>query len=277
MDAVSVKFTLPEADVAADLLVYLLGELGYEGFLEEDNLLEAFVSNDLFNQQQLDELLTHENFKAVSIVSVQQHKEQNWNALWEASYGDVIINDRCRVRAPFHPERTDIEFDLLIEPRMSFGTAHHETTHMMIELLLNNELTGKSLIDMGCGTAVLAILGRKLGAAQVIAIDNDEWAVNNARDNVILNNTEDINIVAGDAEQLRQFRADVLLANINRNILLADLPVYSTVLNQGGKLFMSGFYEVDLSVINEKCLSLGLSNNSVITRNQWCAAVFEKH
>jgi ribosomal protein L11 methyltransferase len=129
MDTVSVKLALSEAGVAAELLVYMLGELGYEGFLEEDSLLEAFVKAELYSQSKLDELLALEDFKNVHLLTVQQHADQNWNALWEESYDDVIIGQRCRVRAPFHPVRPDIEFDLLIEPRMSFGTAHHETTH----------------------------------------------------------------------------------------------------------------------------------------------------
>jgi ribosomal protein L11 methyltransferase len=276
MDTVSVKLALSEAGVAAELLVYMLGELGYEGFLEEDNLLEAFVKAELYSQSKLDELLALEDFKNVHLLTVQQHADQNWNALWEESYDDVIIGQRCRVRAPFHPVRPDIEFDLLIEPRMSFGTAHHETTHMMIELLLDSEIAEKSLLDMGCGTAVLAILGRKLGACPVVAIDNDEWAVNNAKDNILLNETKDINIVFGDASKLSLYKTDILVANINRNILLADLPVYDTVLNHGGLLFLSGFYEDDLSSITEQCFSLGLINGNVITRNKWCAAVFHK-
>lgn len=277
METVSVIFSVdPEETIAIELLIYELQEIGYEGFVEEQELIEAYIAADIFNIQLLDILLQQEQFSSIRISSVNKHQEQNWNAIWEASYGDVVINKRCRVRAPFHEARPDIDFDLLIEPRMSFGTAHHETTHMMIELLLDANLTGKSLIDMGCGTAVLAILARKLGAKPVIAIDNDNWAVSNAKDNIRLNNTEDVEIIAGDALQLKQFRADFLLANINRNILLSDISVYVNSLSHSGTLMMSGFYLEDLILIKEKCIGLGLSFNRHLTRNNWCAAIFDK-
>lgn len=277
MDTVSVVFSLPEgSDLESELLIYELGGLGYEGFVEENEKIEAYIIADQFNKQHLEALLQQERFKRLFVVSIKEHKEQNWNALWEASYSDVIINNRCRVRAPFHEVRPDIEFDLLIEPRMSFGTAHHETTHLMIGLLLELQLTDRSLVDMGCGTAVLAILGRKLGAFPVYAIDNDEWAVDNARDNVQLNNTGDISVIAGDARQLAHIRTDFLLANINRNILLQDMSAYWESINKGGTIILSGFFEEDLGLINDKCVGLGLIFTKHLVRNRWCAAVFNK-
>jgi ribosomal protein L11 methyltransferase len=178
------------------------------------------------------------------------------------------------VRAPFHPEPTGVEFDIVIMPKMSFGTAHHETTKLMIQYLLSMQVSGKSLLDMGSGTAVLAILARMKGAFPVSAIDNDEWAYNNAVENVQGNNFADIEVLSGDASLLAGKTFDIVLANINRNILLNDIPAYRESLNADGKLFMSGFYSEDLPLIEAKANESGLRILSSRMDNNWTAACF---
>ena len=178
------------------------------------------------------------------------------------------------VRAPFHPEPAGVEYDIVIMPKMSFGTAHHETTKQMIQYLLSLQVSGKSLLDMGSGTAVLAILARMKGAFPVTAIDNDEWAYNNALENIQSNNFADIEVLLGDSSSLAGKKFDIILANINRNILLNDIPAYCESLNAGGKLFMSGFYSEDLPLIEAKANEAGLKIMSSQKENNWTAACF---
>jgi len=192
----------------------------------------------------------------------------------ESQYEPVLIDNRCMVRAPFHEPRAGVEFDIVIMPKMSFGTAHHETTKQMIQYLLSTDVSGKSLLDMGSGTAVLAILARMKGAFPVSAFDNDEWAYNNALENVQSNNFADIEVLLGDSSLLAGRKYDIILANINRNILLNDIPVYRESLNAGGKLFMSGFYSEDLPLIEAKANESGLGIMSNRVENNWMAACF---
>jgi ribosomal protein L11 methyltransferase len=187
----------------------------------------------------------------------------------------VVVNARCRVRAPFHEPDPSFEFDLVIEPKMSFGTANHETTAQIITLMLETDLQGKEVLDMGSGTAVLAILAKKLGAAKTVAIDNDEWAYRNAFTNVSLNGINDIEIVLGDASAIKG-TYDVVLANINRNILLRDMHCYVDAMRPQAHIFFSGFYEEDLQSIKEEAAHLGLSYKRHLAKNRWVAAEFVK-
>jgi ribosomal protein L11 methyltransferase len=201
--------------------------------------------------------------------------DKDWNELWEASYQPVVVNERCRVRAPFHEPDPSYDFDLVIEPKMSFGTANHETTAQIIQLMLETDFQGKEVLDMGSGTAVLAILAKKLGAARTVAIDNDEWAYRNAFTNIGLNGISDIEIVLGDALSI-QGRFDVVLANINRNILLRDMQHYVEAMRPAAHIFFSGFYTEDLPSIKEEAERLGLRYCRHLSRNNWVAAEFVK-
>jgi ribosomal protein L11 methyltransferase len=194
--------------------------------------------------------------------------------VWESNYEPVLIEDKCYIRAPFHAHRDDVAFELLIEPKMSFGTAHHATTAMMISYCLSEKLAGRSLLDMGCGTAVLAILSRMRGANPVLAVDNDLWAYENACENIARNKTDDIVVLHGDDSVLEGRKFDVILANINRNILLLDMPAYTTCLNPGGILILSGFYYDDLKMIAHKALELGLVQDDYKEQDHWTAARF---
>ena len=264
-----------QGEHVADLLISMLADAGFESFTENENgTISAFIQSQLYTPDLTSKLSSDEFTGFLDSYHAEHIADQNWNAVWESQYDRVLIDNRCMVRAPFHPQQAGVEFDIVIMPKMSFGTAHHETTKLMIQYLLGTELSGKSLLDMGSGTAVLAILARMKGAFPVSAIDNDEWAYNNALENVQSNNFADIEVLLGDSSLLSGKKYDIVLANINRNILLNDIPVYCESLNSGGKLFMSGFYSEDLPLIEAKANGSGLRIVSNRIENNWTAACF---
>jgi len=259
----------------AELLMAMLADTGFESFTENENgTLSAFMQAPLFTPELSKRISSDEFVEFLDSFTIERIADQNWNAVWESQYESVLIDNRCMVRAPFHQPQTGVEFDIVIMPKMSFGTAHHETTKLMIQYLLSMQLNGKSLLDMGSGTAVLAILARMKNAGPVTAIDNDEWAFNNAIENVQSNNYGDIEVLLGDSSSLAGRKFDVVLANINRNILLADIPEYRKCLTNDGKLIVSGFYLDDLPMIEAKANEVGLSIMSSRTENNWTSACF---
>lgn len=259
----------------ADLLIGMLAEAGFESFVENENgTISAFIQSPMYTPALVARLSSEEFIEFLDSFHVEHIADQNWNAVWESQYDPVLIDNRCMVRAPFHSPPAGVEFDIVIMPKMSFGTAHHETTKQMIQYLLSMQVSGKSLLDMGSGTAVLAILARMKGAFPVTAIDNDEWAYNNALENVQSNNFADIEVLLGDSSLLAGKKFDIILANINRNILLNDIHAYRESLNPGGKLFMSGFYSEDLPLIEAKANETGLRIMSNRIENNWTAACF---
>jgi ribosomal protein L11 methyltransferase len=257
-----------------ELLIALLADAGCNSFMEEDDKLLAYIEAESVDDSLFAKLILFNKLHGINYLGHEAMPEKNWNALWESAYEPVLIDDRCLIRAPFHQPVANIEHDIVIMPRMSFGTAHHETTALMIGLLLEQELANKALLDMGCGTAVLAILARRMGASPVLAIDNDEWAFNNARDNVVLNDTADIEIGFGDVSLIGNKKFDLIIANINRNVLLADIPVYVKAMRNGCLLMLSGFYMADLDLIKQKATETGLDFMLSKTKNDWTAAVF---
>jgi len=264
-----------QGEHTADLLITLLAEAGFESFTEnEKGTISAFIQAPLYTPTLTSKLGSDEFSEYLDSFHAEHIADQNWNAVWESQYDPVLIDNRCMVRAPFHPQPAGVEFDIVIMPKMSFGTAHHETTKLMIQYLLSLQVSGKSLLDMGSGTAVLAILARMKGAFPVTAIDNDEWAFNNAVENVQSNNYADIEVLLGDSSLLAGKKIDIILANINRNILLSDIPVYRESLSEVGKLFMSGFYSEDLPLIEAKANETGLRIMSHRIENNWTAACF---
>ena len=275
MKTIEYTFTAPTSDIQHDMLTTMLGELGFDSFMDDDLGLKAYCSADQRDDQAVEELLRMEAFHGIHLLAADEMPDKDWTELWEASYQPVVINDRCRVRAPFHELDPSFEFDLVIEPKMSFGTANHETTAQIIQLMLETDFQGKEVLDMGSGTAVLAILAKKLGAARTVAIDNDEWAYNNAFTNVALNGIDDMEIVLGDATAI-QGEFDVVLANINRNILLRDMQRYVDAMRLQGRIFFSGFYTEDLESIKAEAERLNLRYERHLTRNNWVAAEFLK-
>lgn len=276
MNYYACSFTNPENENLKDMFMELLGEIGFDSFMDTDEGFEAFCQEPALDDNELNDIMQMEQFANVKLLKKELIPDQDWNATWEASYEPVIINEFCRIRAPFHKVEGSYKYDLIIEPKMSFGTAHHETTSQIIELMLQSDFTGLNLLDMGSGTGVLAILAKKLGSATTVAIDNDEWAYRNALDNIRLNDENDIIVELGDANSLNDRQFDIILANINRNILLRDMKEYVKCLVDGGKIFFSGFYEEDLVLIAKEAERLGLRYSNHVTKNNWTAAVFVK-
>ena len=256
--------------ISSEVVIAFLAEIGYDSFSETDAGLKAYIESEKFDENLVKEILANVSFK----YSFTEIQDQNWNAVWESNFQPVVIAGKCIVRAPFHKADDNYEMDIIIEPRMSFGTAHHETTEMMIEWMLETDLTNKTVLDMGCGTGVLAIIASKKNASEITAIDNDEWAYNNTIENIQKNNTPNIEVYQGDASLLGNKKYDIIFANINRNILLNDLPVYVKCMNENGKIFLSGFYEKDIEAIEKLTNKLQLKIVSIKLKNNWASVCF---
>ncbi|MEG1586432.1 MAG: 50S ribosomal protein L11 methyltransferase, partial [Bacteroidales bacterium] len=232
----------------------------------------------LYDEALLKQTLTEFPLEAEISYEVTTIEQKNWNEEWEKNYFQpIIIGEECVIHSTFHTDIPVAKYDILIDPKMAFGTGHHETTSQMLAEILNYDFTGKSVLDMGCGTAVLAILAAKKGAAPVRAIDIDDWVCDNADENIRLNQTEDIQVQCGDASLLEDGRTyDVIFANINRNILLNDLNVYAKCMHPGSVIFMSGFYVEDIPVIREEAEKQGLVFDHHREKNRWVAVRFNK-
>ncbi len=265
----------PDNELARELLIAELGNAGFESFVETDDNVEAYIPSAGFSP----EILTSDNLQKNEFIrftySAEVIADQNWNEVWEKNYFEpLLIDDTCVIRAPFHDNYPTAAYEIIINPRMAFGTGNHETTHLMITAILELDLSNKKVLDMGCGSGILSILSSMKGASEITAIDIDEWSYNNTIENAELNNIMNINAQFGDAGLLTEMSFDVILANIQRNILLQDMEAYKNVLKQGGELIMSGFYTADLPVIEEKAVSLGMKLISSGERSDWCAVRF---
>ncbi len=267
------NFKINPTQPATDILIAELGEAGFESFVENDSGLLAYILKSGWKEDILDDLfiLEHPDFEIT--WTSKEIEQQNWNAEWEKNFHPIKVGDRCMVRAPFH-DAAQVEYDIVIEPKMSFGTGHHETTHMMLQHILETDFDEKSVLDMGCGTGVLAILAKKRGAGPVDAIDIDEWCYLNTQENVERNDCSDIQVYQGDSNLLKDRKYDVILANINRNILLEDIPIYAQCLNPEGLLFLSGFYLDDLDAISSKCKANGLEFEKKLEKNRWISVKY---
>ena len=258
---------------ASDILIAELGEAGFESFVENEEGVLAYIQKSDWADSILAsvEILNHANF-SISL-QIKEIEQENWNATWEKNFNPIEVGNQCVVRAPFH-EKTNVEFDIVIEPKMSFGTGHHETTHMMLEHILEHNLVGKSVLDMGSGTGVLAILAAMKGAKSIDAIDIDNWCYLNAKENVSRNDCEHIKVYEGDAGLLINQKYDIVIANINRNILVADIPKYAKCLNPNGVLFLSGFYAKDIPMISSSCNEVALKFEKKAEKNNWAAVKY---
>ena len=275
MKYIEVNITLGQNDPFRDLLVDALGNEGpYDSFVETPDGLKAYVQESLFDEAWLKGQIEEMRTLTGCTYTFEALPDKNWNEEWEKQHTPVLVEaeggKRVWVRAPFHEHRDDVDYEIEIEPKMSFGTAHHPTTHLMLSYLTELDIAGRKVLDMGCGTAVLAILAKKRGADYVEAIDIDEWAYNNALENAQRNGVE-ITVRIGDATLLGSRRFDLIIANINRNILLADMAAYARVLQPGGTLLLSGFYESDVPVLQQHAESLGLRLDQQKVRQSWTA------
>lgn len=268
-------FTIDPVELGSEILIAELGEKAFESFIETETGISAFVQKDLWDTNILDDIQILSNPEFKIEYTFEEIEQVNWNEEWEKNFEPIDVDGKCHVRAPFH-EKTSAEYDIVIEPKMSFGTGHHETTHMMIQHLLETDLVGKKTLDMGCGTAILAILAEMKGAQPIDAIDIDNWCYLNSIENAERNNCKHISVYEGDASLLVGKKYDVIIANINRNILLNDMQQYVDCLNENGILFLSGFYTEDIPVISESCTSKGLTYVKQFERNNWVALKFVK-
>ena len=266
-------FKVQPLQPATEILIAELGYAGFESFVENEEGVTAYIQKNDWNAFILEDIQILNSDEFSITYEFNEIEQTNWNAEWERNFKPIVVDDLVTVRAPFHVI-PNTKYDIIIEPKMSFGTGHHETTHMMIQHILRNDCQGKSVLDMGCGTGVLAILAEKTGATRLDAIDIDNWCYINSLENVERNQCENISVYEGDAQLLVDKDYDVIIANINRNILLNDIPVYQKALNKDGMLFLSGFYSDDIPLIVEACKVHMLKLKETIQRGQWVALKF---
>lgn len=269
--------TTPCTEIVNDVLSAVLGEAGFESFVEQTDGIAAYIQKDLYNETVLKEALADFPLPDTQVeYAYQEAEDKDWNEEWEKNFFQpIVIGDRCCIHSTFYKDTPKTEYEILINPQMAFGTGHHETTSSIISELLDADLKDKSVLDMGCGTSILAILASMRGANPVTAIDIDDWCVNNSKDNIILNQINNITVELGDASLLKGRKPfDVIIANINRNILLADMPQYAACMHAGSELYMSGFYVQDIPVIREKAENLGMKFIHYREKNNWAAVKF---
>ena len=267
----------PCNETVNDVVSALAGEIGFESFVEWENGVQAYIQQSLFDEGALKEMVENFPLPDVQITyTITEAEDKDWNEEWEKNFFQpIVIGERCCIHSTFHKDTPQTEYEILINPQMAFGTGHHETTSSIICELLDADLQGKSVLDMGCGTSILAILASMRGADPVTAIDIDDWCVNNSRDNIELNGISNITVELGDANLLKGRKPfDVIIANINRNILLADMAQYAACMHSGSELFMSGFYVQDIPAIQEKAESLGMEFVHHREKNNWAAVKF---
>lgn len=266
-----------DEEYVKDLLSNELGSVGFESFSMDGDEFVGYVQENVFDESALKSILESFPYDDGIRFVARKAEDKDWNEEWEKNYFQpIVIGDECVVHGSFHKNVPSAKYDIVINPKMAFGTGYHATTTLMMKALLRLDVAGKSLLDMGCGTAILAILAAKKGATEVVGIDIDEWAYENAKENIVMNGTPDIELRLGGAEALKRESFDVILANINRNILLQDIRHYVERMRSGSLLFLSGFYESDIPVIEAETAKHGLRKLSYEMQNDWVAVQFEK-
>jgi ribosomal protein L11 methyltransferase len=269
--------TITTEDYQQDLLINALGGIGFDTFEELDFGFKAYIPVTDFNQDKLNETLSSYQDLFTFNYEITLIPQKNWNEVWESNFEPIEIGKQIFVRATFHQPRPEFPYEIVIDPKMAFGTGHHQTTAMMLELMLENDFANKKVLDMGCGTGILAIMASKLGAVEITAIDYDEVCYASAIENAQLNKIENITALCGSKEVIPGENFDIILANINRNILIDQMERYSQVLKTDGEIYFSGFYELpDLDIITEEARKHGLKYISHKKNKDWVAARFVK-
>lgn len=280
MKYLEVTFTThPCNETVNDVVSALAGEIGFESFVECEGGIQAYIQQTLFDEEALKEMVVNFPLPDTRIeYTIKEAEDKNWNEEWEKNFFQpIVIGDRCCIHSTFHKDTPKTEYEILINPQMAFGTGHHETTSMMIGRLLNNNLEGLSLLDMGTGTGILAILAAMRGAEKVVGVEIDPAAYENAVDNIKLNDTPEVELRLGGAETVTETGAfDFVMANINRNIILDDIAVYARAMKPKGRMFLSGFYVDDIDMIVNAARALGLCLTSVIANKNWANICFTR-
>lgn len=278
MDAIYLahNFKVTPKDPATEMLIAELGYAGFESFVENEEGVIAYIQKEEWIDGMLDGIFVlNSNEFDISYTS-EEIAQVNWNSEWEKNFSPIQVDDQVSIRAPFH-DNPNLKYDIVIEPKMSFGTGHHETTHMMVQHLLDMDIREKKTLDMGCGTGILAIFAEMKGAQPIDAIDIDPWCYENSLENIERNQCKHITAYEGEASLLPGKSYDVIIANINRNILLNDMEVYVDCLNSGGTLLLSGFYAADIPMLDAKASALGLTLQNTLERNNWVSLKYQKN
>jgi ribosomal protein L11 methyltransferase len=269
--------TITTEDYQQDLLINALGEIGFDTFEETDLGFKAYIQETDFSQAELDEAVEAYRHMFTFSYEVMLIPQKNWNEVWESNFEPIAIGNKVFVRATFHDARPEFEYEIVIDPKMAFGTGHHQTTAMMLQLMLENDFAGKKVLDMGCGTGILAIMAAKLGAGEIMAIDYDPVCYDSTIENAQLNNVANITVGCGSKEAIPDDQYDIILANINRNILIDQMSRYAEVLKPDGEIYFSGFYETpDLEIITDEARKYGLKYITHKKDSEWVAAKFIK-
>ncbi|RZF61568.1 50S ribosomal protein L11 methyltransferase [Sphingobacterium corticibacterium] len=272
----SVAFTSSSIeDWQRDLLIDSLGTIGYDTFEQLEQGFIAYIPTVSLDVQALETMLLQEAVGFDIHYTIKEIEDQNWNELWESNFQPIMVDDICYVRATFHAPKPDVPYEIIIDPKMSFGTGHHQTTSMMLSYILENDFKDKEVLDMGCGTGILAILAVKCGARQVLAVDYDEVCVESVAENKVRNNIVPIDAELGSDERIKDRMFNVILANINRNILMDQFEQYGRSTRPGGELYISGFYDgEDLEILTQRAQSVGFIYQHKKVQDRWCAAKF---
>lgn len=261
----------------SEILTAELSEIGFESFVENENSLLAYIKADLFDENQLKEISILSNTSCKIELNQKIIQEENWNETWEKNYFEpIIIANQCVIRSSFHPEFPEIRYQITIDPKMSFGTGHHETTSLIVKEILEIDIKDKKVADLGCGTGILAILSEMRGAQNITAVDIDEWSYNNAIENVSLNKCSHIKVLHGNVKTVENEKFDIIYANINKNVLMDEMHFYSKCLKKNAELLLSGFYQSDFEDINKKCKQNGLELIKQEIKNNWMMLKYRK-
>ena len=269
MEYSEIDIRLNKLEPYAEILIAKLDEINFESYSEDEYGVKGYVQTQKLDLDALEEIISTVAEHTPVSYKVKKLKQQNWNARWESSYSPVFINDDCVIRAHFHKSFPKIKYDLIITPKMSFGTGHHQTTLLMMNEMFNLDFNDKSVLDIGTGTGVLAILASKLGATSLLAIDIEEWAFNNSKENSKLNKVSNIDFIHGDARDIKNTKFDFILANINRNVILHDIEIYVNCIKDTGNILLSGFLKEDITLILDRTKAFNLELVDLKNIDKW--------